>query len=428
MATFYALFATTPRPPTVAHVCDDIACRLAGAEDVAADLERSLGPAGAPSADGSSTWLRTPCLGLCERAPAALFTIAGRSRGRSSPAPVDAAGVVGRLERRDRPDASNGIGGEQDKSRRPSRPGVPQAGQRRPPAPGRVGVVDPTSLDDYRAIGGLPGARAGPPIGPQQVIDEVAASRLVGRGGAAFPTGRKWAAVAQQPAQPHYLVCNADESEPGTFKDRVLMEARPVRDRRGDDDRRRSRPAPSRATSTSAASTRCAEARLANAIDAARAAAARPDILGSASPSTSRSGAAPAPTSAARRPRSSNRSRASAASRATSRRSRSRSGCSASRPRSTTSRRSSTCPLIVGSDGGARRSRRSAPRARPGPKLFCVSGHVARPGVYEVPFGATLRELLELAGGVPGGRRDPGRSCSAARRASSSGRTRSTRR
>src|SRR4029078_11988542 len=49
----------------------------------------------------------------------------------------------------------------------------------------------------------------------------------VARGGAAFPTGRKWAAVAQQPAQPHYLVCNADESEPGTFSNRVLMEGDP---------------------------------------------------------------------------------------------------------------------------------------------------------------------------------------------------------
>ena len=49
----------------------------------------------------------------------------------------------------------------------------------------------------------------------------------MGRGGAAFPTGRKWAAVAAQPAQPHYLVCNADESEPGTFKDRVLLEGDP---------------------------------------------------------------------------------------------------------------------------------------------------------------------------------------------------------
>src|SRR5206468_5953055 len=64
-------------------------------------------------------------------------------------------------------------------------------------------------------------------VGAQQVIDEVTTSGLVGRGGAAFPTGRKWAAVATQPALPHYLVCNADESEPGTFKDRVLMEGDP---------------------------------------------------------------------------------------------------------------------------------------------------------------------------------------------------------
>ena len=77
VATFYALFATTARPPTVAHVCDDIACRLAGADDVAADLERTLGPAGTPSGDGQTTWLRSPCLGLCERAPAAMFTVAG---------------------------------------------------------------------------------------------------------------------------------------------------------------------------------------------------------------------------------------------------------------------------------------------------------------------------------------------------------------
>jgi NADH-quinone oxidoreductase subunit F len=55
----------------------------------------------------------------------------------------------------------------------------------------------------------------------------VSASKLLGRGGAAFPTGRKWDAVAKQPARPHYLVCNADESEPGTFKDRVLMESDP---------------------------------------------------------------------------------------------------------------------------------------------------------------------------------------------------------
>jgi NADH-quinone oxidoreductase subunit F len=60
-------------------------------------------------------------------------------------------------------------------------------------------------------------------MGAEGVIREIIASNLVGRGGAAFPTGRKWEAVRTQPAQPHYLVCNADESEPGTFKDRVLL-------------------------------------------------------------------------------------------------------------------------------------------------------------------------------------------------------------
>ena len=91
----------------------------------------------------------------------------------------------------------------------------------------RVGVVDPTSLDDYRANGGYAALPRALEIGPEAVIAEVTASRLMGRGGAAFPTGRKWAAVAAQPAQPHYLVCNADESEPGTFKDRVLLEGDP---------------------------------------------------------------------------------------------------------------------------------------------------------------------------------------------------------
>src|SRR5204862_7407088 len=64
-------------------------------------------------------------------------------------------------------------------------------------------------------------------LGPASVIEAVKASNLLGRGGAAFPTGVKWEAVAGQPARPHYFVCNADESEPGTFKDRVLMEEDP---------------------------------------------------------------------------------------------------------------------------------------------------------------------------------------------------------
>jgi NADH-quinone oxidoreductase subunit F len=91
----------------------------------------------------------------------------------------------------------------------------------------RVGVVDPESLDSYREHGGLRALRRAREIGAEQVIREVSDSKLLGRGGAAFPTGRKWDSVAKALARPHYLVCNADESEPGTFKDRVVMEGDP---------------------------------------------------------------------------------------------------------------------------------------------------------------------------------------------------------
>jgi NADH-quinone oxidoreductase subunit F len=90
-----------------------------------------------------------------------------------------------------------------------------------------VGVVDPESIDSYREHGGFKALRRAREIGPEEVIREVTDSKLLGRGGAAFPTGRKWDSVAKAHARPHYLVCNADESEPGTFKDRVVMEGDP---------------------------------------------------------------------------------------------------------------------------------------------------------------------------------------------------------
>ena len=222
VATFYALFATTPRPPVVAHVCDDIACRLAGAEEICADLTRAVGSAGEPIRDGRATWLRSPCLGLCDRAPAVMVTAAGETPSTWTDAPVDAAGIAAALESATAPSASGHV-----PERAAARYDLPQPPADRPHLLGRVGVVDPTSLDDYRAHGGYRALERAFAIGAEAVIAEVTASKLMGRGGAAFPTGRKWAAVATQPAQPHYLVCNADESEPGTFKDRVLLEGDP---------------------------------------------------------------------------------------------------------------------------------------------------------------------------------------------------------
>src|SRR6202012_4721576 len=90
-----------------------------------------------------------------------------------------------------------------------------------------LGHLDPASLGSYRAAGGYQMLRRAIGLGPAVVIRELRDAKLMGRGGAAFPTHVKWDAVASNPVRPHYVVVNADESEPGTFKDRVLMEADP---------------------------------------------------------------------------------------------------------------------------------------------------------------------------------------------------------
>jgi NADH-quinone oxidoreductase subunit F len=212
VASFYGMFPTEPRPENVVHVCDDIACRLAGTEGVCASFERAFGPPG-------ERWVRSNCLGLCERAPALLHQQAGDEPHDVAIAPVREEHVTvltagGALTVRDH----RGEGAPQTKS--PSTRGSLRLLR-------RVGVVDPTSLDDYRAHGGYEALRTAVRLGPAGVIREVKDAKLLGRGGAAFPTGVKWEAVATQPVRPHYFVCNADESEPGTFKDRVVMENDP---------------------------------------------------------------------------------------------------------------------------------------------------------------------------------------------------------
>jgi NADH-quinone oxidoreductase subunit F len=208
VATFYAMFSVRPRASTVLHVCTDLACTAAGARELCEGVGSGLGPGVHVE--------RSPCLGLCERAPAALAIRAGDPvrTAVSAPATVREAVLAATA-----PDSAP--------EEPPAVAAVPQAGDAGLLLLGRVGVVDPSSLDDYRAHGGYSALRHAFALGPSGVIREVTDSGLVGRGGAAFPTGRKWQATASQPDHPHYLVCNADESEPGTFKDRVLMEGDP---------------------------------------------------------------------------------------------------------------------------------------------------------------------------------------------------------
>ncbi|MFB8771578.1 NADH-ubiquinone oxidoreductase-F iron-sulfur binding region domain-containing protein [Streptomyces broussonetiae] len=210
VATFYAMFSVRPRPATVLHLCTDLACAAAGAEELCAGAEARLGPGSGVQVE------RSPCLGLCERAPAALAVRAGDPVRTAVAAPATVGTAV-------RTATAPGSAPEEP----PAVLAVPQAGDPSLLLLGRVGAVDPASLDDYRAHGGYGALRRAFELGPAGVIREVTDSGLVGRGGAAFPTGRKWQATASQPDHPHYLVCNADESEPGTFKDRVIMEGDP---------------------------------------------------------------------------------------------------------------------------------------------------------------------------------------------------------
>ena len=405
VAAFYQMFSTTPRPPVVAHVCEDVACRLKGAGQVHADLERMLGPAGAPALGGDATWLPTPCLGRCERGPTALFTVAGLVPETIAAAPVDAAAIVDQLARSlaGRELVPPPLPPEPDEERLANvRRSIPQAG-----GPGlrllrRAGVTNPRSLDDYLASDGYRGLRRALELGAAGVIAEVTDSGLLGRGGAAFPTGRKWAAVAAQPARPHYVVCNADESEPGTFKDRVLMEEDPF--------------AIVEAMTIEGFATGAARgflylraeyalsaARMAHAIAVARGAGyLGDDILGSglSFDIEIRRGAG---------------AYVCGEETALFESIEGRRGEPRNKPpfpvevglfgKPTAVNNIETLvnvPAIV-ADGGAAFAAIGTPGSA-GSKLFCLSGHVERPGVYEVEFGAPLGELLALAGGVAGGR------------------------
>ncbi|MEO8277327.1 MAG: NAD(P)H-dependent oxidoreductase subunit E, partial [Thermoanaerobaculia bacterium] len=223
VVTFYHLLSTTPRPNAVAHICDDLACRLRGAEELCAALAEELGPAGEPRAAENGTWIRSPCLGLCERAPAALVVRSGEMRETATFGPVTGALTIARALEGDGTEQISAPAGRLAAIRR----SVPQAGDPQLKLLARVGVVDPGELDAYRDAGGYRALTRAIELGPSGVVAELVTAKLLGRGGAAFPAGRKWEAVARAAGKKRYVICNADESEPGTFKDRVLLEEDP---------------------------------------------------------------------------------------------------------------------------------------------------------------------------------------------------------
>jgi len=394
VASFYALFRTTEAPQTVVHVCDDIACRVAGANQLCAELERRFGAEGSTSgANGTGvSWQRSPCLGQCDRGSAAMIQRSGPHAARLVLAPVDADQL--------RP-AVTAVAGA-GTSAGPLIPQTESGDRATLRLLRRIGHVDPESLDSYRAAGGYEMLRRAVAIGPQAVIREVQDAKLLGRGGAAFPTAVKWDAVASNPARPHYVVCNADESEPGTFKDRVLMEHDPYALLEaltimgytcGADQGyiyiRGEYPA--------------AEYRLQHAIAQARARGfLGPDVMGEgfAFDIEIRRGAGAyiageetALINSIEGKRAEPRNKPPFPAQV---------GLFG-KPTAINNVETLLCiPEILRIGGPA--FAQIGTESSTGTRLFCLSGCVARPGLYEFEFGVTLRQVIDAAGGVRGGR------------------------
>lgn len=367
VASFYEMFRVDEAPShsdDVVHVCVDSPC-LEFAEAKIAELE----------AEGAQIH-RSPCLGQCDRATSddgpALFI---QGRGRADRVPADQPDELWDLPQRYDPSLI-----------------LLQ----------RVGRVDPTSLESYIGAGGYKALAAAFRLGADGVIDAVTTAGLMGRGGAAFPTGIKWRGVRDAAGEQKHVVANADESEPGTFKDRTVMENDPfalieamtiagfaVGATKGWIYIRGEYP--------------LATARLQNAIDQAKEAGFLGNGIAGAKSITFdieiRRGAGayicgeetalfnslegfrgeprqkpPFPTTHGlfQQPTAINN------------------------PETLLN----VLPIVL--DGGEAYAAKGTDGSN-GHKLFCLSGHVARPGTYEVEFGPTLREVLDLAGGVTGG-------------------------
>jgi NADH-quinone oxidoreductase subunit F len=345
VATFYDLIATDQSPKRVARVCDDIVCTATGnATELISDLETAIGPEGTPNGEGM--WVRSPCLGHCEKGSAAFFQMAGETS--LTIAPVTANAIAGILD---------------------------EAPQPTSPAP----VFAPSFV-------ALAKARS---LGPIAVRTEVTASGIRGRGGAAFPAGVKWNGVADTEGGTKYVVCNADESEPGTFKDRWLIETNPFVLLEG---------IAIAAFAVGAAKAyiyirgeyREAETLLASALEAAGSELGV-DIEIRRGAGAYICGEETALFNSIEGFRGQPRQKPPFPT---------QSGLFDSPTLINNVETLTGIPGIIRDGGEAFANLGTAEST--GLKLFCVSGNVANPGVYQVEFGVTTRELMNLAGGVQG--------------------------
>jgi NADH-quinone oxidoreductase subunit F len=355
---FYSLFYNKPTSKHTIRVCTDAVCMLKDGDGILNHLcaHHGLQP-GQTAEDLSLTIESSPCLGLCEHAPVALVDDEAETN-------IDLANNIYELGR----PPSNVYGS--------IRLLTDNCGD------------GTTSLEVYGEYSALIKALA---MKPEEVVNEIKASGLVGRGGAAFPTGIKWEGAAKAEADQKYVICNADESEPGTFKDRILLIDDPHKTIEG------MCVAGYAIGATKGFIYIRAEypyifPALENALNEARTAGylnEKFDIEIRVGAGAYICGEETALFESIEGKRGFPRVKP---------------------PFPTThgvfgkptviNNVETLCnvPLIISM--GSAEYRRIGTEKSPGPKLFCVSGDVAQPGLYEVPFGVTLREVLEMAGGV----------------------------
>jgi NADH-quinone oxidoreductase subunit F len=212
VVSFYNMFHSKPVGRRELRVCTSLPCLLRGAGGLLRRLEEGLkiGP-GETTPDQQVTLTEVECLCACEMAPMAQLDerFAGPLEGES----------VARIIQ-----DSLAEPGEAESTPEP----VPFICSDGPVLSTRFRNPDGTWFEDYVADGGyLAATIALTSMTPAQIVDEVSKARLRGLGGAGFPTGKKWSFIPKETAKPKYLVVNADEGEPGTFKDRYILERDP---------------------------------------------------------------------------------------------------------------------------------------------------------------------------------------------------------
>ena len=385
--SFYNMFHTEPVGRRELRVCTSLPCMLRGAGDVLDQIENALNiRPGETTPEGEVTLTEVECLCACEMSPMAQLDerFVGPLEGETVDAIIKDALTEPGIGALSTPEPT------------------PYISTDGPVLSLRFEDPDGTWMDGYVADGGYVAARkALTSMTPKQVIDEVQSANLLGLGGAGFPAGRKWSFIPEDTDKPKYLVVNADEGEPGTFKDRYLMERDPHALLEG--------------MIIAAYAIDCHKAyvyirgeyfrsahRLQRAIDEAHESGwLGKDIQGTGfdldvvihrgagayicgeetALLTSLEGGK---------------------------------GFPRLKPPFPAISGLFSCPTIVNNvetlccvpfilRHGVERFREIGTETQGGTRLFCVSGHVVTPGVYEAPVSITLRELIERAGGIRDG-------------------------